>query len=160
LKPSKAKKQPISKSKQPQSRPETDTKQSQNEETNQYRLLIAPHFDERKQRNTTKVVLETATSFASFRYELTVEEKVTPGTIAYRILGLNAPQLSLPAAGPARFVREYDHLAGSYDLSVQGLDGKTCTVRVRIRPTDVRLVKLPAGAPIQVVTDERLWPTD
>jgi hypothetical protein len=157
LKHSKVKKQPTSKSK-PNAQSEKRARRSPREEAHEYRLLIAPHYDERKQRNITRVVLETVKSFASFRYELTVEEKVSSNTIAYKILGLSAPQLSLPAVGPARFAREYDNLSGVYDISIQGLDGKTSIMGIRIRPNNVKVIKPSTGNIVDVVTDELDWP--
>jgi len=123
-------------------------------------LLIAPHYNERKQRKTTRVVLETVKSFASFKYELTVEERITDNSISFAVKGLRAPQLSLPASGPARFVKEYDDLSGSYDVTVQGLDGKICTLAIRIRSDEVKLLRPPTGSPIQVVTDQRFWASE
>jgi hypothetical protein len=157
LKHSKVKKQPTSNPKPSNAGPENRGRRLPKAEAHEYRLLVAPHYDQRKQRNITRVVLETVKAFASFRYDLTVEEKVSSTTIAYKILGLSAPQLSLPAAGPARFVRDYDNLNGVYDLSVQGLDGKTSTVGIRIRPNDVKVVRPSAVTSVDVVTDELHW---
>ncbi len=136
------------------STPRTKSKQPPSTE---YRLLIAPHFNERKQKYTTRVVLETVKSFASFRYELTVRETITDNAIRYEVLGLNAPQLNLPASGPASFANEYDALTGTYTVSVEGLDGKTSSGRVRITPTKVIVLKGNHIRPLEIVTDERSW---
>jgi len=160
LKHSKAKKQPTSTPRPPDTQAQPRLKGTRKEVSPEYRLLIAPHFDERKQRYTTRVALETVKTFASFRYDLTVKEQIDDGTISYTIVGLNAPQLSLPGAGTARYSKEYDGLSGSYHVSVKGLDGKVSTVDVRVRPTDVKIIKPPAGRLIDVVTDERLWESE
>ena len=127
--------------------------------TPDYRLLIAPHFNERTQRQTTRVTLETVRAFAAFRYDLSVEETIADKTIAYKVLGLSTPQLNLPAAGPATFSTEHDALNGTYAVSVEGLDGRISTFSVRITPKQVKLLRPAAGMPIDIVTDERLWST-
>ncbi len=122
-----------------------------------YRLLMAPHTNDRTYRPTTLVILETAQSFASFRYELTVEEKVEGKTLTYRVLGLRAPSLKLPAAGPASFTREYENLKGTYTVSIIGLDGTPAQCTVRIAPGKVEIVTPPSGQSLTVVTDKAKW---
>jgi hypothetical protein len=122
-----------------------------------YRLLMAPHTNDRTYRPTTLVVLETTQSFAAFRYELSVEEKLEGRSLSYRILGLRAPSLSLPAAGHAAYVREYDGLKGTYTVSVIGLDGAATQCTVRIGPEKVEVVNPPTGHALTVVTDKAQW---
>jgi len=116
----------------------------------EYRLVIAPSFDEREQKYKTLVRLETTKLFANFRYELSVKEERAARQIRYTVLGLKAPQLSLPAAGNAQFSRIYEDLKGVYEVSVQGLDGNVNTFSVRIRPDNVELLKSPTKSFIQV----------
>lgn len=123
----------------------------------EYRLLIIPHFNERQQKFNTLFVLETADSFASFRYDITVEEQIEKKAIRYKILGLKAPRLSLPASGHARFIREYENLQGTYDVHVEGLDGNVSTSSVRINPQQVKLVKPPAEQFVKIITDPSQW---
>lgn len=122
-----------------------------------YRLLIAPHINDRTYRRSTLVVLETAQSFASFRYELSVEETFAGKSLTYRILGLRAPSLTLPAAGHATFSREYENLKGTYTFSVIGLDGVPAQCTVRIAPGKVEVVKPPASRSLTVITEIAQW---
>ncbi len=122
-----------------------------------YRLLMTPHINDRTYRQTTLVVLETAQSFASFRYELSVEETLEGKALTYRILGLRAPSLTLPAAGHAGFTREYENLKGTYTVSVIGLDGTPAQCSVKIAPGKVEIVKPPAGHSLKVITDKTQW---
>jgi hypothetical protein len=126
----------------------------------EYRLLLAPRFDERRHITTTLFLLETTKYFASFRYELSVDIALSAGTLRCTVLGLKAPDLSLPAAGHARFSREFDELRGPCEITVEGLDGKTATFSVRIADTGVHLVQKPARTFVDLVTDPRLWPAD
>ncbi len=126
----------------------------------EYRLLLAPAFDERRQIPTTRFLLETVKSFASFRYGLSVNLAAAPGSIRCTVLGLQAPDLSLPAAGHARFEREFDNLHGLCEVTIQGLDGATATFSVRITPSRVQVVRKPPQSFVELITDPRLWPAD
>lgn len=129
----------------------------EHKENSEYRLLITPQYNERGQKYTTLFVLETVKFFASFRYDLSVEETVDKKTIKYRVLGLKTPHLSLPATGHAQFMREYDNLKGTYEVVVEGLDGKSNTFSVRIAPQQVRLMSTPSQSFISVCTDRVAW---
>ena len=109
----------------------------------EYRLVVAPRFDEREQKYKTLVLLETAKLFASFRYDLSVKEERGPQHLRYTVLGLKTPQLSLPTAGHAQFSRTYADLHGTFEISVRGLDGNVNTFSVHIRPERVELLKAP-----------------
>lgn len=129
----------------------------EHKDNSEYRLLITPQYNERGQKYTTLFVLETVKFFASFRYDLSVEETVDKKTIKYRVLGLKTPHLSLPATGHAQFMREYDNLKGTYEVVVEGLDGKSNTFSVRIAPQQVRLMSTPSQSFISVCTDRVAW---
>jgi len=123
----------------------------------EYRLLIAPHTNDRTDRPATLVVLETAQSFAAFRYDLSVDEELKEKSLTYRVRGLRAPSLSLPQAGHASYTREYEGLRGTYAVSVIGLDGTESRCTVRISPKRVDLVSPPAGRTLTVVTSKAQW---
>lgn len=118
-------------------------KKGKEPEALEYRLVIAPRFDEREQKYKTLVLLETAKLFASFRYDLSVKEERGPQHLRYTILGLKTPQLSLPTSGHAQFSRLYADLQGTFEVSVRGLDGNVNTFSVRIKPERVELLKAP-----------------
>ena len=125
----------------------------------EYRLLIAPHLNERTQRYTTVVALETGKPFAAFRYALNVEELISGKSISYKVVGLSTPRLSLPSSGPASFRTEYESLRGEYTITVEGLDGKVSSFGIRIGPRQVKVTKPVAGGMIELVTDENSWPS-
>jgi hypothetical protein len=126
----------------------------------EYRLLITPAFDERRQLSTTLFLLETVKIFASFRYELAVDVDVSSAALRFSIRGLKAPDLSLPAAGHARFRREFDGLRGTYEIMVEGLDRTTASFTVRISEKAVHLIHPPARTFLDLFTDPALWPAD
>lgn len=107
----------------------------------EYRLLISFHQNERLQRPTTLLTIETTKLFASFRYELSIAEEREGKTLRYKILGLKAPQLDLPSVGSARFVREYEHLRGKYHIEVVSLEGAVDSCNVSITPKTITLLK-------------------
>ncbi len=125
----------------------------------EYRLLITPQFNERRQQHTTLFLLETTQFFATFQYELSVDTRIGDHEILLRVLGLKAPDLSLPAVGHARFSREFDDLHGNYELTVEGLDGRSNSFSVRIAADRVQLVKSPGEKFVEIVVDRKLWPT-
>ena len=103
----------------------------------EFALRILPHVNERTRRPSTLVQLLTTKSFANFRYELAVDERREGNILHLTILGLKAPQLDLPAAGPAEFRREYDGWQGKHCIVVHGLDGSITTIRFRVNPKGI-----------------------
>ncbi len=100
----------------------------------EYLLRVTPHVNERTRRPSTLVQLVTSKAFASFRYELAVEDRLEGDTLHLRVLGLKAPQLDLPAAGPAEFRREYEGWKGTQKIVVYGLDGSGTTITLTVTP--------------------------
>ena len=125
--------------------------------TLEYRLLIAPRYNEREQRYKTLILLETIQVFSTFRYEISVREELSDHTLHLTILGLKAPRLSLPASGHAHFSREYDNLRGTYEVTIEGLDGRTNTFSLRITQNQVSLLKAPSKKFVEAVVDESRW---
>jgi hypothetical protein len=111
------------------------------ERGHEYRFFISPHLNERLQQQTTLITIETTKLFASFRYELSVNEEQKGKTLRYNILGLKAPQLDLPSSGSARFVREYEQLKGTYHIEVVSLDGTVNSCDVSITKKAITLLK-------------------
>jgi hypothetical protein len=125
----------------------------------EYRLLVAPHLAERTQHYVTRVILETTRTFATFRYELSVEETLESGSIRLVVLGFKTPHLTLPAAGPARFQRDYEGLQGDYTMTIQGIDRRENRFSLRITPHKVELIAPPRNAFVQITTDHGHWTT-
>jgi hypothetical protein len=110
----------------------------------EYRLLVSRQLNERLQIPTLRIILETEQSFASFRYELSVEEQRDLNRLRFRILGLRAPQISLSGAGHASFMKEYDDLTGRCVITVVGLDGTETTCAVHVDAHGIRLASRPS----------------
>ena len=106
-----------------------------------YLLRLSPHADPHTRARTTLLTLRTTKHFSSFRYSLDVREKIEGKKITLKILGLHAPHLDLPAAGPAEFRREYRNLAGEYAIAVEGPGGAASEAAVVIRPDSVTLLR-------------------
>ncbi len=117
----------------------------------EYRLTLAPHTNERRQQPTILLTIETTKAFASFRYELSIKELSEKRSLHFKILGLKAPQLSLPASGTAQFTREYDDLHGKYEITVERLDGKTNTFSVSITQKNIKILSSPKNPFIEVI---------
>jgi hypothetical protein len=117
-----------------------------------FRLTISPHYDAIRQRTVTRVLLETAQTFASFPYEISVDERREGTSFGYRVLGLNAPGVGLPGTGSARFQRDYEGLEGTYSFAVVGLDGQERRCTVAIDAGGVRKLSGPTGKGLTLVT--------
>ena len=98
----------------------------------EYRLSVIPAGSHRGSAGVTLIVLRTATSFANFRYALSVDERRDGNTIHLKVLGLRPPPLDLPSSGPAEFTREYEGLHGRYRIVVEGLDGSRISKTIDI----------------------------
>ena len=117
----------------------------------EYRLTIAPHFNTQRQTRTVLITIETTRRFASFRYDLSIREEENDRYLRFSIIGLKAPQLSLPASGSARFVREYDNLKGKYTITVVSLDGTESTFIVNFTTRHITVLKSPKQSIIELV---------
>ena len=126
----------------------------------EYRLFVTPRFNDRRHAATTLFLLETTKHFASFRYELSVDVAVTHRTLTFRVLGLKAPNLSLPAAGHARYAREFDGLRGTYEVTVEGLNGKSSSFSVSISDKKVHILQSPARTFVDLIVDPNRRPAD
>jgi len=120
----------------------------------EYRLYVTPRFDEATQKDGIALRLETAKVFASFQYDLSVKETEDPPRLHLKVLGLKTPPLSLPATGHARFSREYEKLKGEVEVTVEGIEGKTATVLLKIVPNRIQVVRHPKGSFLQVITTD------
>jgi hypothetical protein len=112
----------------------------------EYRLRIERTTSPSTRRPVTRVALSTVKAFSNFRYGLTVEDNLDGNHLRLRVLGLDAPDLSLPGSGPAEFVREYEHLTGECTVDVTGIDGKTSSVTCSISREGVSLLAPVSGA--------------
>jgi hypothetical protein len=123
----------------------------------EYRLLLTPTLDERTQTVVTLVVLETSKAFASYRYELSVEEHFEGKSLTLSILGFRTPKLSLPAYGPAQFERQYPVWRGTYAVTIKGIDGRTNVFSVRVGPKRIELLKSPRQPFVEFITETSRW---
>jgi hypothetical protein len=123
----------------------------------EYRLLVVPKLTEHTQRMTTMLVLETVKAFATFRYELSVEEHIQPPSLRFVVAGFKTPQLDLPSSGPAQYRAVFEGLDGVYEVTVEGIDGRVNTFSLRIAPAEVSVLKTPRKPFVQIFTDTALW---
>jgi hypothetical protein len=115
----------------------------------EYRLSVDRTLSTSTRRPCIRIALSTTKSFSTFRYGLTVEEHLEGNRLSLKVLGLDAPDLTLPGSGPAEFVREYEGLTGDCSIEIRGLDGKTTTVRCAVSASAVTLLE-PVSGPVIV----------
>lgn len=123
----------------------------------EYRFFISRILAERTQKYMTQIILETTKSFAIFQYDLSVDERLVGKTLTLTIRGFNTPHLSLPSAGPARFVREYAEWKGTYHILIQGIDGRSNEFTLRASAKKFDLLKSPRQSFVQVYTNPTTW---
>jgi hypothetical protein len=122
-----------------------------------YSLLIMPKYKEREKKIVTLVVLRTVKEFGNFRYEIIVQDTVEEGTLRLNIHGLRAPQHTIPGAGPALFMKEYDGLTGKHEVVVTKLDKTTNVFLIDIGQESVKLLKSPTKKFVTLTTKEEEW---
>jgi len=116
-----------------------------------YRLTVSAIPHDEGQAPKTRFTLETEQLFASFVYDLSVEEKRDAQHIQFRILGLKPPQLSIPSAGRASFEREYDNLSGPFHVTIENLDGRKNTFKLKVTKDKVTVLQSPREKFIDLV---------
>ena len=90
----------------------------------EYRCIIGRLFDELSGMEYVTFAFETAKEFSSFRYEIAVRYKVTPGALEFRVLGMTATRTMMPAHGTARSVLRIPALQpGIYNVLLIKSDG-------------------------------------
>lgn len=123
----------------------------------EYRLLITPKAKEREKRAVTLLALRTTKEFISFRYEIIVEDYIEGNTIYLKIHGLKAPQVGLPATGPALYRAEYPKLKGQYSLIVTKLNREENKFTIMLTDTLVSVKEAPEKKFVEIVTSEEEW---
>lgn len=123
----------------------------------EYSLLITKVFKERDKKVVTLVALRTIKEFSNFQYEIIVNDTLEGKKLQLAILGLHAPQQTIPGGGPAIFKKEYTGIKGKYDVVVTRLDGKSNTFAVNISEESVRIIKSPRAKFVTLTTSEKEW---
>jgi len=123
----------------------------------EYVLLVTPSYNERRKEKVTLFALRTVTEFTNFRYRLVVEPTLRDRTLTLLIQGLSAPELTLPAMGPAEFRDERTGLRGKYEVVVSK-HGKAFTAfTINITPAAVRVENVPDDRFVDIVTRIEDW---
>src|SRR6185312_658187 len=90
----------------------------------EYRCIIGKMFDELSGMEYSTFSFETAKEFSSFRYEIAVRYKVTPGHLEFRVLGMTATRTMMPAFGTAKSMLKLPMLQpGIYTILMIKSDG-------------------------------------
>jgi hypothetical protein len=96
--------------------------------------------------------LETVKEFSNFSYAIAVEEQMTEDAIIWKVHGLRAPEISLPAVGPATYEKQYENLRGVYSFTVMKLDGVENTFTLDIVDEKVSVIKTPRHRFLEILT--------
>lgn len=90
----------------------------------EYRCIIGRMIDDMTGLEYSTFSFETAKEFSSFRYEIAVRYKVEPGNLVFRVLGMTATRMMMPAFGTAKSLLKVPTLPiGKYTVTIQKSDG-------------------------------------
>ncbi|MGE5314281.1 MAG: hypothetical protein ACM3Q4_06285 [Acidobacteriota bacterium] len=109
----------------------------------EYRLLVVPAYDETMQKYGTLFLVETVKQFTNFNYQILIEEGVHKRTVTWKIHGLSAPAMSMPAVGGAKFDKIYFDMNGTVHFTMIKKDGHENTATLKVTPQGVKIVELP-----------------
>jgi hypothetical protein len=123
----------------------------------EYLLLVTPHVNERTGEKVTLVALRTVTEFVNFRYDLIVRPTLDGRTLKLLIQGLGAPEMTLPAMGPAQFRLEWKDLSGRYDIVLSKHNKQFDSYRVNVSPAGVTVEQRPEERFSEIVTRIEDW---
>ena len=123
----------------------------------EYVLLVTPHINPRTGEQVTLIGLRTVIEFTAFLYDLVVQPTLEGHTLTLLIQGLSAPELTLPAMGPAEFRHERKDIDGSYDIVVSKHNKLFDTYAVRVSSTAVKVEKIPEKRFSNIVTRLEDW---
>jgi len=125
--------------------------------TAEYILLVTPHVNRRTGAKVTLIALRTVTEFTNFRYELVVQPTLDGRTLTLLIQGLRAPELTLPAMGPAEFRHERTDFDGKYEIVVSKHNKIFDTYTVRVSASEVKVDSIPENRFSEIVTRIEDW---
>ncbi len=90
----------------------------------EYRCYISKIFEELSGTEYMTFAFETAKEFSSFRYEIAVRYRISPGKLEFKVLGMTATRTMMPAFGTARSVLKVPLLPlGVYEVRMIKSDG-------------------------------------
>jgi hypothetical protein len=118
----------------------------------EYRLSIFPSHTELPMKHAMVFRLETVKEFSNFSYAIAVEERMTDDAIIWKVHGLRAPEISLPAVGPATYEKKYENLRRVHSFTIVKLDGVENTFSLDIVDEKVSVIKTPRHRFLEILT--------
>jgi hypothetical protein len=90
----------------------------------EYRCIVGRLIDDMTGLEYSTFSFETSKEFSSFRYEIAVRYKVEPGNLVFRVLGMTATRMMMPAFGTAKSLLKVPTLPlGKYTVTILKSDG-------------------------------------
>jgi hypothetical protein len=90
----------------------------------EYRCIVGKMIDDMTGLEYSTFSFETSKEFSSFRYEIAVRYKVEPGNLVFRVLGMTATRMMMPAFGTAKSLLKVPTLPlGKYTVTILKSDG-------------------------------------
>jgi hypothetical protein len=87
----------------------------------EYKLFIFRGIDDETKQPAVVFLVQTVKQFVNFNYQVLLDSKVKEKRIELSVRGLQAPEIALPAIGPATGTVELPNLVGHYTLRIRKL---------------------------------------
>ena len=78
-------------------------------------------------------------------------EEMRGKELRFAILGLRAPQLSLPSTGTAQYIREYEKLKGKFDIVIENQNRTSNIFSLNITKKSITVLKSPKTPFIELI---------
>ncbi len=108
----------------------------------EYRCIVGKMFDEITGMEYNTFSFETAKEFSSFRYEIAVRYKLEGSAIVFRVLGMTATRMMMPAFGTAQSVLKVPQLQpGNYTVTFVKSDGTENEFFIEVGKKGIQIIK-------------------
>jgi len=122
----------------------------------EYALHAFHREDERTGRSSVAFLVRTVKDFTSFNYEILLDASISERTIRLKILGLRTTPLIMPGIGPARGMREFENVRGTYTLHIVKPDGEMNEFQLNVTSSQITLNGSPPR-PFILVSSEPVY---
>ncbi len=108
----------------------------------EYRCIVGKMFDEITGMEYNTFSFETAKEFSSFRYEIAVRYKLEGSAIVFRVLGMTATRMMMPAFGTAQSVLKVPQIhPGNYTVTFVKSDGTENEFFIEVSKKGIQIIK-------------------
>lgn len=105
----------------------------------EYKLFVFRGIDDETKQPAMVFLVQTIKQFVNFNYQVLLDVKMEEKRIELSIRGLQAPEISMPAIGPATGTVKLPDLAGQYSLRIKKLGREVNEFSLNFGTSDIRI---------------------